>query len=130
MLVLVADGLTVPDGFRLSSEQFPVMVGRSTEATLRIADSWASRLHCQFEIDNESLIVRDLDSRNGTILNGQPVTEAVLAEGDDLLIGRAVFRIRRVNTKSWRLSGLGQGGARIPVPVDVIGTTIETDLSE
>ena len=38
-------------------------------------------------IDGNSLLLKDLDSKTGTLLNGQPVTETLLGSGDEIRIG-------------------------------------------
>ena len=75
-----------------------VTIGRALEADVRINDSRASRLHARITVErnaaNNSVrcLIRDLASTNGTLINGQPLTEAVLSEGDKISIGDQLFR--------------------------------------
>jgi two-component system, cell cycle response regulator len=75
-----------------------VTLGRALEADVRINDSRASRLHARITVErnaaNNSVrcIIRDLASTNGTLINGQTLTEAVLSEGDKISIGDQLFR--------------------------------------
>jgi diguanylate cyclase (GGDEF)-like protein len=75
-----------------------VTLGRSLDVHVRLNDAKASRLHASIvtEVDPNSgttlFKVRDLNSTNGTMLNGRPVTEAVLNHGDKILIGSQLFR--------------------------------------
>ncbi len=75
-----------------------VTLGRALEADVRINDLRASRLHARITVernaDNSSVrcIIRDLASTNGTLINGQTLTEAVLNEGDKISIGDQLFR--------------------------------------
>ena len=75
-----------------------VTLGRALEADVRINDSRASRLHARIIVERNAghgsvrCIIRDLASTNGTLLNGQPLTEAVLSEGDKISIGDQLFR--------------------------------------
>jgi len=75
-----------------------VTLGRSLDVHVRLNDAKASRLHASIvtEVDPNSgrtlFKVRDLNSTNGTLLNGRPVTEAVLNHGDKILIGGQLFR--------------------------------------
>ena len=75
-----------------------VTLGRALEADVRINDSRASRLHARISVernaDNDSVrcVIRDLASTNGTLVNGQVLSEAVLNEGDKILIGDQLFR--------------------------------------
>jgi pSer/pThr/pTyr-binding forkhead associated (FHA) protein len=53
-----------------------------------------SRRHCQISLNNESLKIRDLGSRNGTYLNGQRIEEAITRAGDKLTIGPLTFGLQ------------------------------------
>jgi pSer/pThr/pTyr-binding forkhead associated (FHA) protein len=72
----------------------PTVIGRSREADLTIAHPMVSRQHCQvFEVDG-LLMVRDLDSLNGTMFRGQRIREAPLRPGDEFTIGPLTFRVQ------------------------------------
>jgi len=73
----------------------PISVGRADNNTLVIKDSQASRHHCVIEPTSDGFRIRDLDSRNGTTLNKNAVTEDPLANGDVIQIGRT--RITFIN---------------------------------
>src|ERR1700733_9532011 len=62
-------------------------IGRHADCGLVIDDTLASRTHCLIERVGAEYILRDLNSRNGTKVNGQLVTTAVLAPGDVIVIG-------------------------------------------
>lgn len=63
-------------------------VGRATRADFVIDAALVSRLHCRLEADDERLNVVDLDSTDGTWVNGRRVDRARLANGDRLRVGR------------------------------------------
>lgn len=79
-------------------ERDEVILGRALEADVRVNDARASRLHARIrtEQDAETNTPRyrltDLGSTNGTLLNGQPVTDAFLQNGDKLIIGEHLIR--------------------------------------
>ncbi|HXQ70061.1 MAG TPA: GGDEF domain-containing protein [Pyrinomonadaceae bacterium] len=79
-------------------ERPEVTLGRALDAHVRLNDQKASRLHAciSTEVDANSgttiFRVKDLNSTNGTLLNGRPVTEAVLNHGDKILVGNQLFR--------------------------------------
>jgi len=79
-------------------EQPEVTLGRAIEAHVRVNDAKASRLHAAItaETDENSgetvFKIRDLNSTNGTLVNGRRVTEATLRHGDKILIGAQLFR--------------------------------------
>lgn len=84
-------------------ERDDVVLGRAVEADVRVNDFRASRMHARIfvERDAEQRITRyriiDLKSTNGTLLNGQPITEAVLNEGDKVTIGDHLFRFEMLD---------------------------------
>jgi signal transduction histidine kinase/pSer/pThr/pTyr-binding forkhead associated (FHA) protein len=69
----------------------PQLIGRSSEA-LPVTDNTVSRRHAELTPDNGSWYLRDLDSSNGTFLNGQRVTDRIkLAPGDQFRCGSTLF---------------------------------------
>ena len=72
----------------------PVTVGRNFTNLLVVEDDQASRFHCVVEKIPEGFRVRDLDSRNGTRVNGKPVKSAVLKPGDAIQIGKTTLTLR------------------------------------
>jgi transcriptional regulator with GAF, ATPase, and Fis domain len=67
-------------------------IGRGDENEIRIFDETSSRLHASIEKDAEVFILRDLNSSNGTYVNGERVAQARLQEGDEIAIGEILFR--------------------------------------
>jgi pSer/pThr/pTyr-binding forkhead associated (FHA) protein len=63
-------------------------VGRATGAEFIVDAALVSRLHCQLTATPDSLQVKDLDSTNGTFVNGKRVRTAELHDGDRLSVGR------------------------------------------
>jgi hypothetical protein len=66
-------------------------VGRDTRCDISDADPLLSRRHAEFVCRPDSLVVRDLNSRNGVSVNGVKVQEAVLRPGDVVKIARLVL---------------------------------------
>ena len=71
----------------------PFVVGRADTAALASpADTMLSRLHCALEFLDNRWTVRDLGSKNGTSVNGQPLTQAQpLSPGDTITAGHLVI---------------------------------------
>ncbi len=63
------------------------VVGRGAEADLRLPDTGVSRAHAELRVDGDRVQVVDLQSTNGTLVNGQRIQEAELRDGDRLDIG-------------------------------------------
>jgi len=63
-------------------------LGRSAVNDFVIVDPSVSRLHCEIEVRDDGIFVRDLDSSNGTFVDGQPVTNAQLYPGQTLQLGQ------------------------------------------
>ncbi len=72
--------------------QLPATIGRSRESTINLSHPLVSRQHCElFEADG-CLMVRDLDSLNGTFVGSQRISESVVRPGDLLTVGTVTFR--------------------------------------
>lgn len=74
----------------------PFCIGRNEQNQLILDDAYVSFEHAVIERVGKDDILKDLQSRNGTYLNGKLVEgKAVLHSGDHLSIGSAVFRYER-----------------------------------
>jgi two-component system cell cycle response regulator len=71
-----------------------ITLGRSPDATIMLQDTHVSRLHLniQYDATNGGYRIQDLGSSNGTLLNETRITEAVLRDGDKIIIGRTMLR--------------------------------------
>jgi predicted component of type VI protein secretion system len=67
-------------------------LGRARGCTIRIPSAQVSRLHCRLRIENGLVTVEDLESVNGTFLNGKRVRDTeIVHPGDRLTIGPVTF---------------------------------------
>ena len=69
----------------------PVTLGRQIGSDIQVLDLAVSRQHCAIAADGESFVLRDLDSRHGTFVNGLPVRERSLEPGDRIQVGGSLF---------------------------------------
>jgi predicted component of type VI protein secretion system len=84
--IWVSSGGEPPRSVALSRER--TLVGRSPEADVQLEDEAVSWNHLEIERRGEVLMATDLDSRNGTALNGEPLDRPRrLADGDTLIVG-------------------------------------------
>jgi Nif-specific regulatory protein len=97
---LVGIGGPVEGGiFALAGEE--TSIGRDHTNALPINDRSVSRRHCSIrKLAPEQFEIRDLGSRNGTAVNGLPVTARVLADGDEIRLGDCCFRFRLVGSSA------------------------------
>ena len=72
--------------------RLPAIVGRGRDATLTLPHPLVSRKHCEIFESNGYLVVRDMGSLNGTFVNNERITEAILPPGDLLRLGTVTFR--------------------------------------
>jgi len=71
-----------------------VTLGRRAPAHIRLGQESAMSIqHCELVFDPPLVTVVDLSSTNGTMVNGIPVAEAVLADGDEVGVGETVIRV-------------------------------------
>lgn len=74
-------------------DRLPFTIGRGDEADVCVPDSWASRVHCRLLIQDGEIRVQDLDSSNGTQVNGEKIDDLTLQSGDHLTVGITTFRV-------------------------------------
>ncbi len=74
----------------------PVVIGRSPSSDIVIDEPFVSATHARFTLQGPALVLEDLNSTNGTMVNGhligQPVT---LRDGDEVQIGDTIMRVSR-----------------------------------
>jgi pSer/pThr/pTyr-binding forkhead associated (FHA) protein len=81
-------------------------VGRASPADLIVDAPLVSRLHCRIETGEDRLSVTDLESTNGTYVNGERVQSKELRAGDRLRVGRVDFQVSRFAAGESGASGL------------------------
>ena len=69
----------------------PVTMGREDENQIQLNDERVSRFHAKIQSDAGRAILTDLDSTNGTRVNGHPIQMRVLRIGDQVAIGRCLL---------------------------------------
>lgn len=74
-------------GRRLTIVQWPATIGRDASSVIPIDDHRVSRYHARIKKRDQLYILEDLQSKNGTWLNGDKVSNSVINSGDKILIG-------------------------------------------
>src|SRR5437879_3656476 len=87
--LLVLDA--VDKGRGLRDVPIPITVGREEGNALRLNDERVSRYHAKVQIEDNDIILTDLDSTNGTRVNGTAIQIRRLRPGDQVSIGRTML---------------------------------------
>lgn len=81
-------------GKRIPLPDKEITIGRDDTCYVRLASTEVSRLHCAFKPTSRGLLVRDLGSQNGTLVNNVLIeTETLLRPGDQVQVGSMQFRV-------------------------------------
>ncbi len=78
--------------FSLPSDS--TIIGRRHDCDLCIPLMVVSKRHCELNLNNEAVKIRDLDSRNGTFLNDKRIKETMVKAGDYIRIGPLTFLLQ------------------------------------
>ncbi|MGI6230632.1 MAG: FHA domain-containing protein [Tractidigestivibacter sp.] len=74
----------------------PVVVGRSPSSDIVIDEPYVSATHARFTIQGPALVLEDLNSTNGTMVNGHPIDQPVtLRDADEVQVGDTIMRVSR-----------------------------------
>jgi pSer/pThr/pTyr-binding forkhead associated (FHA) protein len=83
-----------PEGKSLLFPRGEYVFGRGTECHVRPNSDWVSRQHCLLRVTGDGAFLRDLGSRNGTLINGERLfEERELDHGDQVQVGPLVFEV-------------------------------------
>jgi serine phosphatase RsbU (regulator of sigma subunit)/pSer/pThr/pTyr-binding forkhead associated (FHA) protein len=105
--------------FRVPVDKDVVSIGRSKRNHLVLADQWLSRHHAEIRHEGGSFYIYDLDSRNGTLVNGVRITRKVpLQDGDVVTLGDQTLTFVQEPTGSVILSESSAGD------LDLDGTVV------
>lgn len=69
----------------------PVTIGREEGNIVRLNDERVSRFHAKVQEDQGQVVITDLDSTNGTSVNGEPIQLRLLRPGDRVAVGRSTL---------------------------------------
>ena len=75
----------------------PVVIGRSPSSDIVINEPFVSATHARFTLQGPALVLEDLGSKNGTLVNGHPIgdTPVTLRDGDEVQVGDAIMHVSR-----------------------------------
>jgi DNA-binding response OmpR family regulator len=102
---------------RWTLDQSATSIGRWEDNDVIIDDRWVSRYHAQIRREGEKLVIHDLDSKNGTFVNGRRITTpTVLMDGDEIQV-----------TPLTKLTFVDYGSTA-PLPAEISAPGLELDL--
>jgi hypothetical protein len=87
----------------------PVTLGREEGNVIRLNDERVSRFHAKIQEDHDQVVLTDLDSTNGTSVNGEPIQLRILRPGDQISIGRSKLVFGSPSQIAALARGRGQG---------------------
>jgi pSer/pThr/pTyr-binding forkhead associated (FHA) protein len=93
----------------------PVTIGREEGNLLRLNDERVSRFHAKVQIDDSDFILTDLESTNGTRVNGSVVQIRRLRFGDRVGVGRSVLLFGSNEQIATRMAAMSSAGAHQPL---------------
>ena len=80
--------------------QTPVtLLGRGTDCDLRMVDPGVSRHHAELRVEDNQVVLVDLGSTNGTLVNGQAMRRVVLTDGSNVTLGRTTMVFHQDNNR-------------------------------
>ncbi len=89
----------------LTDLETPVTIGREEGNTVQLNDDRVSRFHLKIQQDHDRIVLTDLESTNGTKVNGETTHLRILRYGDMISIGRSVLRYGSREQIAQRLAG-------------------------
>lgn len=92
--LVIRNGGFVGMTYEISSDE--TLIGRNPTTDITLLDEGISREHAlvAWDADAESHVIEDLQSTNGTRLNGKRVRSSPLQDGDEIQIGHTIFQFR------------------------------------
>lgn len=79
-------------------EPLSIFLGRAPECAIRVRDELVSRRHARLVWTGETLHVVDLDSANGTLVDGARITSARLHGGESIVVGTTILNVTAIRS--------------------------------
>lgn len=110
----------------------PVTIGREEGNDIQLNDERVSRYHIKIQEDHEKLVLTDLQSTNGTKVNGEEMQLRILRHGDMITLGRSVLlygQPDQIASRLARLRGVLNDSANGSKADHASGLSLEEELS-
>lgn len=114
----------------LSELQPPITIGREEDNAIQLNDERVSRFHAKIQENAGRIILTDLESTNGTRVNGHPVKMHVLQLGDQVAIGRSLLLYGSADEIEGEIRRFASQSAEVSADGTVDVSQIVKDASE
>src|SRR5258708_10293714 len=98
-------------------------IGRVEDNTFQIADPSVSSHHCEVQLRGSDIFIKDLNSTNGSYVNGAQITESVLKPGQTLRLGQVELKLEAEGASA-SIPGAPASSAPLPSKKPVEATMI------
>ncbi|MGI9471533.1 MAG: FHA domain-containing protein [Rubripirellula sp.] len=106
----------------------PLTIGREEGNNIQLNDERVSRCHFKVQRDNDRLVLTDLDSTNGTKVNGVECQLKILRHGDLISVGRSLMLVGSESEIAARLEAMGSEGQTVQREMASSESSIKLDL--
>ncbi|TWU45219.1 FHA domain-containing protein FhaA [Novipirellula aureliae] len=110
--------------------QPPLTIGREEGNDIQLNDERVSRCHFKVQRDNERLVLTDLDSTNGTKVNGTECQLKILRHGDLIAVGRSLILVGSEEQIAARLAAMGNDNPTLSREMSSSDNSIALELSQ
>jgi predicted component of type VI protein secretion system len=107
----------------------PLTVGREEGNDIQLNDERVSRCHFKVQRDNDRLVLTDLDSTNGTKVNGVECQLKILRHGDLISVGRSLMLVGSESQIAARMAAMGPDHPTMNRDAASSGSSIAVDLN-
>ncbi|TWU55658.1 FHA domain-containing protein [Rubripirellula reticaptiva] len=108
----------------------PFTVGREEGNDIQLNDERVSRCHFKVQRDNDRLVLTDLDSTNGTKVNGTECQLKILRHGDLIAVGRSLMLVGSESQIAARLAAMGTDNPTLSREMSSSESSIIVQLSQ
>lgn len=108
----------------------PLTIGREEGNDIQLNDERVSRCHLKIQRDNDRLVLTDLDSTNGTKVNGAECQLKIMRHGDLIAVGRSLLLLGSEEQIAERLRLMGGGGSSHHRDIKSSDESIAVELRE
>ncbi|TWT83729.1 FHA domain-containing protein FhaA [Planctomycetes bacterium CA13] len=110
--------------------QPPLTIGREEGNDIQLNDERVSRCHFKVQRDNDRLVLTDLDSTNGTKVNGTECQLKILRHGDLIAVGRSLILVGSEEQIAARLAAMGNDSPTLSREMSSSDSSIAVELNQ